>query len=55
VDPHHGKANSKMKWHNGNFLNKISCPCRGYKRIIMVVSFVGREGLSTLEIDDDIL
>jgi hypothetical protein len=44
-----------MKWHNGKKLNKISCPCRGYKRVIMVASFVGRNGLSTLEIDDNIL
>jgi hypothetical protein len=44
-----------MKWRNGIFKNKISCPYKGYKRVIMVASFVGRNGLSTLEIDDNIL
>jgi hypothetical protein len=36
-------------------LKKISWPCRGYQKIIMVVSFVGRNGLSTLETNDNIL
>jgi len=50
VDSHHGKSNSKMKWHSPRL-----CPYKGYERIIVVVSIVGGNGLSTFEINNNIL
>jgi hypothetical protein len=54
VDPHHGKQ--IPKWSGiVQFWNEISCPHKGYKKVIMVTSFVGGNGLSTLETNDNIL
>jgi hypothetical protein len=39
-----------MKWHSPRL-----CPYKGYERIIVVVSIVGGNGLSTFEINNNIL
>jgi hypothetical protein len=53
-----GPTSWKNKLQDGvaqwKILKQNIMPLQSYKKIIMVVSFVGRDGLSTFEIDDKV-